>query len=312
MLKSISKALLGTMFVIMVISLLLSFWYNWGYALDFIKICLVNFNGLVVGAFGYGFMHFITTTSRLFSLSVDRTISGNGKAPSIDLLEKANSHKSALFLTMPITVIGTTIAFLHSVPHYGASYVIITFGISSVYYTGAYLLYYFLTVIRAFNQAHLSMNSVKISKADPIQIENLGNYLTLTTTIGVICIYTGFRGTLTAGFTMPYEWTRFLLTTPLILFLPITLLYNFYPRHVLRRLLQHQIFSHLRKIEEYNKEELSSVFLEIKDITMTYAKILPFFDFKTLPSYLIGIAFLVSLVEERDPVVQEFIKYFFK
>src|SRR5207302_1611087 len=82
----------------------------------------------------------------------------------------------------------------------------------------------------------------------PLNLENISSYLAITTVIGLISIYAGFRGTVTAGFQFQHEVWRVFLLTPLILFVPGTLFYDYYPRYVLRKIVQHKVFELMMRL----------------------------------------------------------------
>jgi hypothetical protein len=137
-------------------------------------------------------------------------------------------------------------------------------------------------------------------------VENLTSYLAMSTGLGLIAIYAGFRGTLTAGFHFHQELWRTFLSTPLILFLPGTLFYNYYPRYVLRKILQYRVFRTMERIGESDTTDAKSLLLDLRENAVLSSQILPFLDYKSLPSYLLAIFFAISLVYNSDPAVKSF------
>ncbi len=153
------------------------------------------------------------------------------------------------------------------------------------------------------------MPSVRLNKAiSPLHLDNLMNYLSLTTVIGALAIYCGFRGTLTAGFQFRHDVWKVFLTTPLILFLPVTLFYNFYPRYVLRKIVQYRLLIYMNSLAESTIDDAKSLLLEIKNVSLINSQMLPFVDYKSLPSYIVAIAFVISLLLNNDPIVSSFFK----
>jgi hypothetical protein len=190
--------------------------------------------------------------------------------------------------------------------------ILIFLGVCSIYYIAAFLLFHFVEITLAFNQLFESMGSVEFKRIySPLHLENLTNYLAITTTLGLIAIYAGFRGTLTAGFEFHNETWRTFLSIPVILFLPGTLFYNYYPRYVLRKILQHKVFRTMEKLGASEERDVKSLLLDLKEAAVLDSQILPFLDYKTLPSYLIAVLFAVSLAYSNDPALRTFINYLF-
>jgi hypothetical protein len=105
-------------------------------------------------------------------------------------------------------------------------------------------------------------------------------------------------------------WRTFL-STPVILFLPGTLFYNYYPRYVLRKILQHRVFKTMEQLGTADETNAKSLILDLKESAFLDSQILPFLDYKSLPSYFIAIFFTLSLAYNNDPAVKAFIKYVF-
>jgi len=128
----------------------------------------------------------------------------------------------------------------YGIPNSGFAYYVIFVGVCAIYYIAAFLLCHFVEVIFAFHELFESMETVEFRRVySPLHLENLTSYLAMTTALGLVAIYAGFRGTLTAGFHFHHEAWKLFLSTPLILFLPGTLFYNYCPRYVLRKILQY-------------------------------------------------------------------------
>jgi hypothetical protein len=124
----------------------------------------------------------------------------------------------------------------------------------------------------------------------------------------LISIYAGFRGTVTAGFEFQHEVWRVFLLTPLILFVPGTLFYDYYPRYVLRKIVQHKVFELMTRLSASDGSDASGLVDKLQRAAATNSQILPFVDYKTLPSYLIAIVFVISLAYTHDPTVRAFLQ----
>src|SRR5205085_3494625 len=174
------------------------------------------------------------------------------------------------------------------------------------------LLFHFVEVTGAFHDLFESMDRVNFKTIYyPLHMENLTTYLALTTTLGLIGIYAGFRGTLTAGFVFRHNVWRPFLSTPLILFLPATLFYNYYPRYVLKRIVQHKIFEAMERLGAADAQNAKGLLYDLKECSFVNSQILPFLDYKSIPSYLIAVFFVISLAYNNDPAIQGFLRYLF-
>jgi hypothetical protein len=49
--------------------------------------------------------------------------------------------------------------------------------------------------------------------------------------------------------------------------------------------------------------------MDLRETSASSSQILPFVDYKTLPSYLIAILFVISLAYNNDPAVKAFVEY---
>jgi hypothetical protein len=184
-------------------------------------------------------------------------------------------------------------------------------AVCAIYYIAAFLLFHFIELILAFQGLFDSMEHVEFRKVySPLHLENLTSYLSITTSMGLIAIYAGFRGTLTAGFHFQNETWRMFLATPLVLFLPGTLFYNYYPRYVLRKIVQYRVFRAMERLSAAEDDlSIQKLILDMKESSFLNAQILPFLDYKSLPSYLLAVFFVISLAYNHDPAVQAFVKY---
>ncbi len=277
----------------------------------FLELTVHDLQGLWVWTFGWGLALFIRREGLGFGNSLVSLFEpSDALSTMVGMIEQSTSHRRALALTGPISAFGFLLTVSYSIPTDRWWRWLVVLGITSIYYVAAFILWHFLGVIRAFNVLYNEIEFVRFrAESNPVHLEAALNYLTITTTLGVAAIYAGFRGTLTAGFRFPTGALRTFLVTPLVLFLPATLLYNFHPRYVLRTILQHSLFAAMKRIREANPEDMRSLLLDIRDLGITNAQILPFMDYKSLPSYIIAILFVLSLAYHNDPTVRDFFVY---
>lgn len=282
-------------------------------ALRLIDTAVVRMKGPWVWTFGYGLASFVTLRGRFLPAVLDGLLVTNEVTLSaMARIERSTHHRNALRYTVPITILGIFLTAVYGIPNKGVGQILIFLGVCSIYYIAAFLLFHFVEITLAFNQLFESMGSVEFKRIySPLHLENLTNYLAITTTLGLIAIYAGFRGTLTAGFEFHNETWRTFLSIPVILFLPGTLFYNYYPRYVLRKILQHKVFRTMEKLGASEERDVKSLLLDLKEAAVLDSQILPFLDYKTLPSYLIAVLFAVSLAYSNDPALRTFINYLF-
>jgi hypothetical protein len=282
-------------------------------ATDFLETTVVEMKGPWVWTFGCGLAHFVSRWGKLLPAAINGVLVPNeATAAATARIERSTLHRMAYRYTVPITVLGVFLTAVYGIPNSGISRYMIFVGVCLIYYTGAYLLFHFIEVTSAFHGLFESMNDVDFKKVySPLHLENLTTYLALTTGIGLVAIYAGFRGTLTARFQFREEVWRTFLSTPVILFLPGTLFYNYYPRYVLRKILQHRVFKTMEQLGTADETNAKSLILDLKESAFLDSQILPFLDYKSLPSYFIAIFFTLSLAYNNDPAVKAFIKYVF-
>lgn len=267
--------------------------------------------GVWVFSLGWGLAGFVRAEGRGFANDLLAVLEPSpAVAQLVGIVERSTKHRAALPITVPVSILGFVLTIAYGVPLEGLARWVVTLGVTSIYYVAAFLLWHFVGVIRGFNVLYRDIQGVEFQRtANPLHLENALNYLSITTALGVLAIYAGFRATLTAGFRFPNEALRPFLVTPLILFLPGTLFYNFHPRYVLRRVVQHKVFTTMNRLSKAESADIPGVIVELKDLGLTNAQILPFIDAKSLPSYLISILFVLSLAYHNDPAVRAFLSY---
>ena len=265
-----------------------------------------------VWTFGWGLASFVRDRGRAFPADLSGILVPNEVSIAATArIERSTLHRSARRYTIPITLLGVFLTGVYGIPNKGVAYYLIFLGVCAIYYVAAFLLFHFVEVILAFQGLFDAMDNVRFRTVySPLHLENLTTYLSISTAIGLTAIYAGFRGTLTAGFHFQNETWRTFLSTPLVLFLPGTLFYNYYPRYVLRKIVQHRVFRCMERLSTASDEaSAQKILVDMKECSLLNAQILPFLDYKSLPSYLIAVFFVISLAYNNDPAVQAFVKY---
>ncbi len=282
-------------------------------ALALITTTIVQMTGPWVWTFGYGLASFVRQRGRLVPAMLDGVLVSNEvTTAAMTRIEQSTLHSKAWRYTFPITLLGVFLTFVYGVPNRGIAYWMIFVGVCAIYYVAAYLLHHFVEIILAFHGLFESIENVEFRRVySPLHLENLTTYLALTTALGLIALYGGFRGTLTAGFQFHHELWRAFLSTPIVLFLPGTLFYNYYPRYVLRKVVQYRVLKTMERLGSADNVDAKGLLLDLKENAVLSSQILPFLDYKSLPSYLLAIFFAVSLAYNSDPAVKVFIRYLF-
>jgi hypothetical protein len=281
-------------------------------ALQLVESAAVRMKGPWVWTFGYGMAYFIMESGPTLASSLNGVLVPNDvTAAAVIRIKQSSQHRNALRFTIPITLLGIFLTYVYGIPSHGLAYVLVFIGVCAIYYISGFLLFHLIEVILAFQILFDEMDAVNFKRVySPLHLENVTTYLAITTVIGLIAIYAGFRGTVTAGFQFQREIWRVFLITPLVLFVPGTLFYDYYPRYVLRKLLQHKVFRVMERLgtSGNGSDDLDtrSLLLDLKETAAANSQILPFVDYKTLPSYLIAILFVISLAYNNDPAVRSF------
>ena len=306
--KSLSKQLLAISIILAACALIT--WIINGHeaALRLLDTAVVAMKGPWVWTFGYGLASFVTQQGRLLPAAVNGVLVANEVTAAMTArIEKSTYHKKAIPYTLPITLLGILLTHFYGIPVSGIAHYMIFVGVCAIYYCAAFLLFHFVEFTSAFHDVFASMELVDFKRVySPLHLENLTTYLAITTGLGLIAIYAGFRGTLTAGFHFANPIWKVMLSTPLILFLPGTLFYNYYPRYVLRKILQYKVFKTMERLCAEETSDAKALLLDLRENAVLSSQILPFLDYKTLPSYLLAIFFALSVVYNSDPAVKTF------
>jgi hypothetical protein len=284
-------------------------------ALQLIENAVVRMKGPWVWTFGYGMAYFIMDRGPILANSLNGVlVPDDVTATAVTRIERSCRHRNAFRFTIPITLLGVFLTYVYGIPSRGLAYALSFLGVCAIYYIGGFLLFHLIEVVLAFQILFDAMDEVDFKRVySPLHLENLTTYLAITTILGLIGIYAGFRGTVTAGFQFQREVWRVFLITPIVLFVPGTLFYDYYPRYVLRKLLQHKVFRVMERLGASGSDsdtlDTRSLLLDLRETAASNSQILPFVDYKTLPSYLIAILFVISLAYNNDPAVKTFFDY---
>lgn len=280
-------------------------------AADVLNIGIAQMKGPWVWTFGYGLASLVMHRGRLLPLDLNGIFQPSPVvASAVVRMDRSTRHKYAWKYTVPITILGGFLTAKYQLPTSGIAYGILFVMTCSIYYIAAFLLFNFVETTLGFDELLESERAIEFRRLyNPMHLENITSYLAITTALGLIGIYAGFRGTLTTAFRFDEGMWKTFLAVPLALFLPGALFYNYYPRYVLRKILQHKVFRTMTQLGEADDLLARSLVLDLKEAVALNSQILAFLDYKSLPAYLLAISFGFSLAYNSDPAVKAFIGF---
>ncbi len=287
------------------------------------------FDGILVGGVGYGLMWFIKNYGRNLLAQINDLIAiSEEDMPKVFVYSRRmNSQLWKNVVGIPLTIVGGIIMWNCGYPLEGFAKYYLAIGSISIYYVGSYLLTFFIFSLMMFKSLEDSEKRIELTRnIVPLEFNNLNYFFVITSTVGVAGIYLGFRGTLTANFVLDPEGiiTRKLLIFPVILFLPLTLCYSFYPRYVLKKLYENDIIKKIKEIEEKrqrvadernslkDKIEMDKTLSEIREKLIMERDQFPLISLKDSPSLLISIIMVIQFISQYDTAISDFFKTFSK
>jgi hypothetical protein len=309
--KSLSQQFLVISMLVVACALIAWLFNGRQAAIGLVETAVIGMKAPWVWTFGFGLASFVSRRGRLLPLDINGVLAPNEVTAAVTgRIERSTRHRNAYRYTVTITLLGMFLTAAYGIPNSGFAYYAIFVGVCAIYYIAAFLLCHFVEMTLAFHELFESMETVEFKRVySPLHLENLTSYLAMTTALGLVAIYAGFRGTLTAGFHFHQEVWRIFLSTPLILFLPGTLFYNYYPRYVLRKVLQYKVFRTMERLGASDESSTKGLLLDLRESAVLSSQVLPFLDYKSLPSYLLAILFAISFAYNSDPAVQSFFNY---
>lgn len=290
---------------------------------------IFNFNGLMIGAFGYGLLWFIRSTGpqEFNSLFNILEIPKEGQVSLLKYSKWLTDSKRNHLVSILVTLIGGTILWNCGYPMKGFSKFYMAATSISLFYVGGLMSGYFIGSILVFRKLDEMGSDVKIKNGtSSYEIEKISQHLLLTSTIGVIALYLAFRGTITANFTFENNGLIFrkLLIYPIISFLPGILFMNFYCRYVLKKIQDNEVLQKIDSLERLSKNEINKttdnkqklemekLFIEIKEKLLAEKNRSPLLSLKDSPALFISVIFIIEFALKNDTALNEFFKSLFK
>jgi len=285
------------------------------------------FNGILVGGSGYGLMWYIKKEGKNLMGMLNNLIEVNN-LKDMEVVVQARRGNSWLWkniIGIPITIVGGAIMWYSGYPLTGFAKYYLAICSISIYYVGSYIFTFFVFSILMFKAIEENLKNSNIcKKTSVIEYETINNFFAITATVGIFAIYFGFRGTLTANFQNVafQEIIKKSLILPVVLFVPITLVYSFYPRYVLKKLFDCEIIGQIQKLESLKEEslngtisikeklEIEKTISDVKEKLMAERKQLPILTYKDSPSLALVIMMVLQLIVQYDKVIGDFFKLF--
>ncbi|HEX7831823.1 MAG TPA: hypothetical protein VF787_19360 [Thermoanaerobaculia bacterium] len=301
-------------------------------ALALMEAWVIRFNGILVGAAGLGLLLFVwqsgkSTIATLNSLLV---IPDELVVEFARRMHRITSLKWAAMIVIPLSVIGGIVLWYAKFPLAGFARLYLTASVISVYVIASSILAFYTYTILLFRyvEDHSLYTKAKRPRFQlrcsfgSMDLQSIDSFFVVSATLGVLAIYLGFRGTLTANFVGTTELFRKLMILPILLYLPATLCYSLYPRWVLRQVSECDTLQLVDEFEEQtslHKEKgfkanlaLRAMILDVKEKILNDRRSVPLLSLKDAPSLTMSIVIVLQFIAQKDTVVSEFFDKVFK
>ena len=282
-----------------------------------------SFNGIIAGGAGYGLVFFMrdqrgTLIDGLSNvLEVPKTL-----RPELDRrVARIKSWWLTPIVATCLTAVCGFIAYRAGIPLHGFAHLYLTAAVLSFYWVGSYGLMIIIAVLNVFSfvESHADLKkSERISLRGPFQAQDLQTidlFFVVSSAMCVLAVYVCFRGTLTAFMNAPPVFYKALIIQVLF-FLPASLIYSFYPRHVLREVWETDTFLAIERFaDETSREtppdlksqlELRKLILDVKERMLAERRALPLVSLKDVPALSIALLMAIQIVIQKDPILSSF------
>jgi hypothetical protein len=297
-------------------------------AFNLLNAWIFHFDGILIGGFGYGIMWFLKEHGKniLANIITIMDIPENNLPEAVKYSMYATSWKWKFIIGMPITFLGGFVLWNCVYPFDGFAKYYLAICSISIYFVGAYILSFYVFILLMFKVLETSKYEINVNKFIlPLEFETLNNFLVITSFLGVVALYLGFRGTLTANFLYSGDMVfRKLLILPLFIFLPTVLVYSFFPRYAIRRIYENHLIKKIRELEDErsrtemkeisfkDKIEIENLLQSIKEKILMERKQFPLLSLKDTPSLLLTIIIFIQYIMQNDMKVKEFLDLLLK
>jgi len=298
-------------------------------ALALIEAWIFEFNGIIVGSLGYGLMIFVMRKGRAILARLDAML-GLPDELKVTLSRqqmRTTSWPWVAAISTLVTAVGGSVLWFCGFPLEGFAKHYLAICSISIYFVATAILVFFLFTLVMFHTLESASDDGAVIRFPAesmdfrLRLEKIDSFFVVTAMVGILAIYAGFRGTLTANFVETPKVVESLLVLPVILYLPGTLTYSFYPRYVLRKLAERDT---IRRIEEtvsglepgpesnpQSSLELRKLVLEVREKMMQEHRSPPVLGLKDAPSLTMSLLIVVQFIWKSDALVAAFFERFF-
>lgn len=309
---------------------LLTAWVQDGkLAIELVQTGAFRFNGVLVGATGYGLLAFVYRSGGRMLGQLNRVLDVPPEFAGeyTRHLDRVTSWRWWLLIVTPLSIVGSFVLWLAGFPLDGFAHFFLAVGVSSIYVAASAILasYIYMILFFHFIEEHSGYSvrpriRLKCSFAS-MDLQTIDSFFIVSAALGVVAIYLGFRGTLTANFVGTTDLFRQLMVLPLIFYLPATICYSFYPRYVLRQITECDTLELVEAFDEQTKElppaddikgtlELRALIFEIKEKMLNDRRAVPLLTLKDAPSLTMSLIIVMQFIAQNDAVVAQFFNRF--
>jgi hypothetical protein len=279
-----------------------------------------HFNGCIIGGFGFGTLWFILrwgpTTLYLTNTLFEFPESLQSKYAM--RYKRLNSPFWLNVISIPITIAGCIILYRCEYPLHGFSKWYLAITSMSLYYLHGLGLAMLIYTIRLFRLIERHSDIITISPtANPMDLDTLKSFITVSSTMLLVSGFIAFRGTLTANFLTTDDTIRLWLLFPVFLGAPIILFYSFYCRSVLRQVYRIDIARRLtmlsnklgssKRTSALEEVEAERTLLEIEERLRIQMDRMSVLRFKDSPAIITVILMLAQIIIRYDKSVNRFV-----
>lgn len=283
-----------------------------------------SFNGIITGAAGYGLVFFMRSERRALGQAIKNIID----VPEVHAAEferrlgLLTKWRLTPLVAVLLTVIGSYIAYRAGIPLHGFAHVYLSLAVFSFYWVGACGLMVIIAVLYLFRfvEDHCDARDAnRISLKYPFRsqdVQMIDLFFIVSSAMCIFAVYVCFRGTLTAFAGAPPLFYKALII-PVFFFLPASLVYSFYPRHVLRHVWETDTFV---AVDQFAKDtiaettpdlkaqlEMRKLIFDVKEKMLAERRALPLLSFRDAPTLTMAILMAVQLIAQKDPIVSSFL-----
>jgi hypothetical protein len=293
-------------------------------ASDLANAWFFAFDGILVGAAGYGVIFFMCR---------ERSILISALLNVVDVPERLreefdrriglmSSWRLTHLVAVLLTIIGGYIVYGAGIPLRGFAHAYLSVVVISFYFVGSYGLMFIVAVLKVFRfiESHSDAGTKeRITLKSPFRaqdIQTIDLFFVVSSAMCILAVYVCFRGTLTAFAGAPAVFYKALII-PVFFYLPASLVYSFYPRYVLRQVWENDTFIAIERFAEETSSqvlppdfraglELRKLILDVKEKMLAERRALPLLTFKDAPTLTLALLMAIQLVAQKDPIMAVF------